>query len=146
MRNVIFILILLLITTACDQGRIYDHEPDFSRPGMVARVSVATSGSPAWPQGYTLAVAGFENGNDYALISKNVSPEPDGNCSVVLAGIPASASTVELCVIDRLRRRIASFASVEADPMADTIRIDAQGIDISVSNFIQTSIFNTTCI
>lgn len=131
--------------TACDEGRIYDGFVAEGPEGMAAHVTATVTGADAWPDGYAIAVAGFADGNEYAVISKNAEIDSEGRCDLILTGIPAEASTVELCAIDRLRRRVASFASVSCAEGSDTIRISAAGLDISPATAIQTEIFNTTC-
>ena len=139
---------LPLLTAAlcgCDEGRIADVVIETARDGMAAHVRVSTEGAESWSKDYTIAVAGFADGNEYALISKNAQIGADGLCDVVLTGIPVEASTVEVCAIDRLRRRVASFASVQCNPSADTIRLEDSKVDLHMSGAIQREIFNTTC-
>ncbi len=136
---------LSAIAWGCDEGRIYD-DYEFEGPeGLVARVTATVTGADQWPEGYALAVAGFADGSEYALISKNAEAGPDGSCDVVLTGIPREVTSVELCAIDRLRRRVGTFAKAECSEKADTIRLSAGNVDASPAAAIQTEIFNTTC-
>ncbi|MDE6632606.1 MAG: hypothetical protein K2K23_06370, partial [Muribaculaceae bacterium] len=64
---------------------------------------------------------------------------------VTLSGIPADVTTIELCAIDRLRRRVATFISADYNTQA-TLQISAEMVDMSMSGAIQTEIFNTTCV
>ncbi len=136
-----------LLGSGCDEGRIYnDYAADDTRGGLSAHLSVRLSDSEEWPQGYSLALAGFAEGNDYALISKTVEPGEDGAIDIVLTGIPTEATSIELCMIDRLRRRVAVFVSQPAAGANDTIRLTStERIDISMYGAIQRDIFNTTC-
>lgn len=137
---------LVLIAAGCDEGRIYD-DYEFEGPeGVSAHVTATVTGADLWPEGYSLAVAGFADGNEYALISKNIEVGAEGNCDIVLSGIPSGTSTIELCAIDRLRRRVASFAKTECADKADALSLDAGTIDTSPAAGIQAEIFNTTCI
>ncbi len=105
------------------------------------------TGADTWSSGYTLVLAGFEDGNDYALITKNIETSiSEGFYDVTLSGIPAEVSTIELCAIDRLRRRIATFLSAEYSAQDGTLQLNAEGVDMSMSAAIQNEIFNTTCI
>ncbi|MDE5846305.1 MAG: hypothetical protein K2H71_03035, partial [Muribaculaceae bacterium] len=114
--------------------------------GGTARFAGTISGTDTWSQGYTLALAGFEDGNDYALISKNIEISgTDGNYDITLSGIPGEVTSIELCAIDRLRRRVATFLSADYQPQDGTLQISAEGVDMSMSTAIQTEIFNTTC-
>lgn len=143
---------LLIILTgmlfSCDEGRLYSSdEPFFTEEGGTASFHGEISGIKSWPSDYTFALAGFEEGNDFALISKNIpQSSEDGMVNVVMTGIPGEVSTVELCIIDRLRRRIATFASTDFVTGKDTLRIDLlKPVDISMANTIQKTILNTTC-
>ncbi|MBD5253315.1 MAG: hypothetical protein HDS51_03700 [Barnesiella sp.] len=136
----------LIAATSCDEGRLYDKEVIVTGEGGNARVTATVTAADSWTEGYTLAVAGFEDGNEFALISKNIGTiDADGKCDVVLTGIPAEVSTVELCAIDRLRRRVATFASAPYAAGGDTVRITASETNLSMSAAIQQEIFNTTC-
>lgn len=136
----------LIAATSCDEGRLYDNEVIVTGEGGNARVTTTVTGADSWTEGYTLVVAGFEDGNEFALISKNIGTlDADGKCDVVLTGIPAEVSTVELCAIDRLRRRVATFASAPYAAGGDTVRITTSETNLSMSAAIQQEIFNTTC-
>ena len=141
------LLSLLLCLGSCDEGRIYNTDTIQTVEGGTARFSGEVKGTESWGQGYTLALAGFEDGNDYALISKNIETSvSDGKCDITLSGIPAEVTTIELCAVDRLRRRVATFISYEYSPQAGTIQIREDGVDMSMSTAIQKEIFNTTCV
>ncbi len=148
MKSPIFFVAALVggLVVGCDEGRIYDEYEFTARQGLAARVTATISGSDDWPDGYSLAVAGFAEGNEFALISKNADFEPDGSCDVVLTGIPAEVTAVELCAIDRLRRRVATFAAADCRGMTDTVKISAGRVDASPAAAIQNEIFNTTCV
>lgn len=150
MKKIHYIIILISIMqllAACDEGRIYYDENVQTEEGGSAHFSGAVAGLDTWSRGYTVAIAGFEEGNDYALISKNIETDAaDGRCDVYLSGIPAAVTKIELCAIDRLRRRVANFLTAEYDPTQTTLQIDAYNVDVSMEAAIQTGIFNTTCV
>lgn len=140
-------LIALVSLASCDEGSIYNTDYVQTEEGGTARFSGSLSGCDTWSQGYTLALAGFAGGNDYALISKNINTSlADGKCDVTLYGIPAEVTSIELCALDRLRRRVATFFSSPYTPQAETLQLNAEVIDMSMAEAIQTEIFNTTCI
>lgn len=139
-------LILALALTGCDEGRIYDDFVIEGNAGATAAVKVRDArGYDRWFSGYSLAVAGFSAGSEYALISKNIELDGAGNCEVVLSGIPSDVQSVELCVVDRLRRRVAVFNSVDIKGEKMT-NILSENDDLSPESAIQREIFNTTCI
>ncbi len=151
MRNYLSLILSIGVLSSglasCDEGRIYNDDIVQNEEGGTARFSGTLTGVETWSQGYTLALAGFEDGNDYALISKNIGTSAtDGNCDVTLSGIPGKVNVIELCALDRLRRRVATFLSAEYSPQAEILQMSADGVDMSMEAAIQTEIFNTTCI
>ncbi|MBD5342208.1 MAG: hypothetical protein HDR93_02980 [Bacteroides sp.] len=136
----------LLVLCSCDEGRIWpDDVIETNSDGLTATVVITgATGADRWFSGYSLAVGGFTPGSEYALISKNIVTDSDGSATVVLTGVPAEVETIELCVIDRLRRRVASFSSVPVG--AANVTITSEGADFSPEQAIQTEVFNTTCI
>ena len=145
-NHIILASAILGSLSSCDEGRIYNDDTVQTEEGGAAHFSGSVTGADTWSQGYTLALAGFEDGNDYALISKNIDfSASDGKCDVTLSGIPADVTTIELCAIDRLRRRVATFISADYNTQS-TLQISAEMVDMSMSGAIQTEIFNTTCV
>lgn len=133
--------------TSCDEGRIYNDDIIQTEDGGAAHFSGIVTGTDTWSQGYTLALAGFEDGNEYALISKNIETSiSDGKCDITLSGIPGEVTKIELCAVDRLRRRVATFLSTDYNPKDATLQLNAEVVDMSMSAAIQTEIFNTTCV
>lgn len=138
---------VILSLSSCDEGRIYNDDIMQAEEGGSALFSGEVTGSDTWSAGYTLALAGFEEGNGYALISKNIdSSLHEGKCDVTLSGIPPEVNKIELCALDRLRRRVATFLSADYNHQTATVHINAEVVDVSMSGAIQTEIFNTTCI
>lgn len=138
---------VILNLASCDEGRIYPEDSAQTEEGGMARFSGKVKGCATWSSGYTLALAGFEDGNDYALISKNIdTSNRDGEYDVTLSGIPADVNKIELCAVDRLRRRVVTFLSAEYNPHIGILQLTANDLDMSMSAAIQSEIFNTTCI
>ncbi len=132
---------------SCDEGRIFNENIVQTEEGGTACFSGEVTGTDTWSAGYTLALAGFEDGNDYALISKNIeTSESDGKYNVTLSGIPADVTTIELCALDRLRRRVATFVSANFSPQDGILHIEADDVDMSMAAAIQNEIFNPTCV
>ena len=133
--------------SSCDEGRIYNDDIIQTEDGGAAHFSGIVTGADTWSQGYTLALAGFEDGNEYALISKNIETAvTDGKCDITLSGIPGEVTKIELCAVDRLRRRVATFLSADYNPHSSPLQISSEAVDMSMSGAIQTEIFNTTCV
>lgn len=144
---IILVSVFLGSLLSCDEGRLYNDYTVQTEEGGSARFSGKVNGTETWSQGYTLALAGFEEGNDYALISKNIKISViEDRCEITLSGIPSEVTAIELCALDRLRRRVATFISADYNPEDGIVQQSAEGIDVSMAAAIQTEIFNTTCI
>ena len=138
--------LILSLFSSCDDGKIYDDiKTDSSQTGSVVRVSANIKGADSWPSSYSVVVAGFGEG-EYANISKGVIVSSAGDMNMVMSGIPTEGKTVELCVINQLRKRIVSFYSSEIQYQEDTIIIDAGTIDAGMFSSVQREIFDKTCI
>ncbi|MBP3228419.1 MAG: hypothetical protein J6M53_06540 [Bacteroidaceae bacterium] len=135
--------------TACDDGPV-DESVSFTQQGRNVRLAATLTGTDTWPDGYKLALAAFDSESDYALTARTLTAIPaDGKVSVALTGIPDEAVTVELCVLNNLRQRIATFASLEgADLLTgqDTIPFAAGDVRMSMFEAVQREVFNTTCV
>lgn len=145
-KAITYILLVALAAISCDEGKIYSSTATGDPEGGRARLEAKVRGADQWPEGYTLALAGFAEGNDYSLASKNVTPGPEGECNVILTGIPEEVSSVELCVIDRLRRRVATYASEPFSGANCNLEMLGVEADVSPAAAIQRDIFNTTCV
>lgn len=145
--NLLLVLVSMLPVCSCDEGRLYEEDAVASQEGGTVRFRAGIAGADTWTADYTLAVAGFAEGNEYALISKNIgSGAADGSCDLVLTGIPEEVTSIELCALDRLRRRVAVFASADYRITRDTVVVDRPEVDLSMARAIQREILDPTCV
>lgn len=148
MRKEILSMVLLLAlgVTACDDGKIYGENNYETTKGSTLKMSSHISGIDKWPEGYSVVVAGFGE-NDYAIISKVIpAPGADGEAvDVILSGITAEVTQVELCVINRLRKRVATFYKGEFNAQTDTVYMDAGTINANMFDCIQTNVLDAYC-
>lgn len=147
-KEILSILLLSLLGLAsCDDGKIYTNNNIITTEGSTLKITADISGIDKWPEGYSIVIAGFGE-TDYAVISKGVpAPEKDGDAvEVILSGITTEVNQIELCVINRLRKRIATFYQTDFSAQADTIFIDAGTIDAGMFNSIQQTVFDAHCI
>jgi len=149
-RNFICIfapLLALLTLTACDEGRIYGSESTETDAGLVAKATGTFSGLGDWADGYSVALAGFKSTSEYAIISKLLPSDADGNAtSVVLSGITSDVETLEICVLNRLRQRVATLAEADvSSAVNDTVYLDAGALDVSMLGAIQIGVFDQSC-
>lgn len=146
---ILFFALALLVTgfMSCDDGRIYEKTAYVPREGGVLKLTGKVSGIGKWPEGYSVVVAGFNNESEYAVISKVIStPDADNEVKIILSGISEEVKELELCVLNRLRKRVISFKTIDDADFSDTVRIDVGSIDVGMYSAIQNEVFNSTCI
>ena len=138
-------ILTLTSTTACDDGRIYPETTQTTqRDGLVMKLTGNISGIGSWADGYSVVVAAFDATSPYALITKNITAE--GNTELTMNAIPQEATTVELCVIDRLRQRVVTIEATEANATpGDTIKMDVGTIDVGMLAQLQHNVFTPRC-
>lgn len=138
-----FGILLVLLFTSCDDGRIYEEHVVIPEEGRVVKLTGKLTGAEKWSSGYNVVVAGFDDENDYAIITKSI---PADECQeVVLSGISDDVTRIELCVVNRLRKRILSYETFDCPLTADTIRLDIGIKNVGMYATIQGQLFNTTC-
>lgn len=140
-------ILTLTSITACDEGRIYpETTATTEREGLVMRLKGNITGLDTWADGYSVVVAAFDATSPYALITKNLTAE--GQVEVTMNAIPQEATTVELCIIDRLRQRVATIEEAETNATADprdTITLDVGTIDVGMLAQLQRNLFTPRC-
>ena len=142
------LLMTAALCTSCDDGRIYPEDIlPTGREGRVAKVVGTISGQDTWAAGYEVVVAAFNAESDYALITKNI-PNETQEVNMTMTAIPNEATTIELCVIDRLRQRVATLKSVDianSSDARDTILIDTGTMDAGMLATLQDNVFTPRC-
>lgn len=137
------LLLMNLLFFACDDGRIYEEVVVTPEEGRVVKLTGRLTGAGNWASGYTVVVAGFDDEKEYAIITKAI---PTTECKeVILAGISDEVKRIELCVVNRLRKRILTYETFDCPVTADTIRLDAGTKDLGMYATLQSQLFNTTC-
>ncbi len=129
-----FLPVLLVGLHACDEGRIYENAVVATGEGRTVKMTGRISGVDKWSGDYSVVVAGFDDESDYAIVSKVVPASESDNDEIQLtmSGITDEVTTVELCVINKLRKRIVSLVAMECTEIADTILMDAGTVDASM--------------
>ena len=149
MRTLSHLLILAVtaLLTACDDGRIYPDSIATDSGGVSVRLTADLTGADTWSGGYRIALAGFAGTDTYAAIVKNIDVDDDGHVDVTLSGIGSDVTSVELCVLDGLRRRMATLAALDVSDAASQTSLsrDAGQIDAGMFAIIQRDVFSTTC-
>ena len=109
----IFVLLSVAMgLTACDDGSIPRKEHTATHTGFAAKLTGHITGADSWPEYYQLVLAGFGD-SEYATTQVLVSPDANSNVSLTLPNIGSEVKTIELCVTNRLRKRVLTYQSLE---------------------------------
>lgn len=145
-KAIIAIFIILTVLTSCDDGKIFDDTLISQEEGVSVVLTGELDGVDRWSDEYNIAVAGFGD-SEYAVISKNVTTinnETD-QVELIMSGVTSQVKTIELCGIDRLRKRVITFKSISVDHTLDTLYFEVGKVDVGMFSAIQKSVFNVTC-
>ena len=140
------LLALLAVTASCDDGRLYADRLIIPEAGRVVKLTATLEGLDTWSDGYSIVLAGFEDGSDYTVIAKSVQAADDGTVDITMSGVAEEVTTLEVCAINRIRKRVATYYELDCSTLADdTLRIDAGRLDVGMFATIQQDIFDRTC-
>ena len=115
------------------------------------KLTAVLSGIDSWDRKYSVSLAGFTAGDNYAQVVRALpNTTADGTAvELVLSNIGDNINTVELAITNRLRERIITLASVNMEDFAeqkDTIRMDLGVMDVSRMGALQFGLFDRACI
>ena len=146
-RCLIFAAIFAMLgLVGCDEGDIQEPATETKTSGKVARLTAAVSGIDSWSSQYSVVLAAFAEGSDYAVVQKRLTEGDNGNVETTLNITSDDVATIELCVTNRLRQRIVSFASVPVSQLqGDSLHLAPGRVDVSMFQTIQDMVFTTTC-
>lgn len=147
MKKTLFYILVLALLSACDDGSVEEKTVSIG-DGRSARLTAIVSGADTWPKGYDLALAGFSEGDDYASVVRLLRPADDGSVDVTLTNIPANVTSLELCAVNTLHQRVASFAHLDGAALetADLIVFRAGEVDASMYAALQSDFLDRRCI
>ena len=150
-KNVLILAVcfpLAGLFSSCDDGRIYEEQIVIPQEGLSLKMTGNISNIGDWPSGYSLVVAGFNEGSEYAVVSKIVpNPSADGGkVEVEMSGITDEVTRVEFCVTDRLRRRVHTFHKMDvADAVDGVVVMDVGQQDVGMYGVVQDEVFTPSC-
>lgn len=142
----LFIGSVMPFASSCDEGKIYDDAPALpEQSGLTLHFTGKVEGIDQWAPGYSVVLAGF--GDDaFAIITKQVE-STDGEASITMTNISSEVKTVELCVINNLRRRITSYASIDVSGTSgQDIDFNVGTVNAGMFHTIQNVIFDASCV
>lgn len=130
---------------SCDEGDIYPADPgQDASDARIVHLTGTLTGAATVPQGYSLVLAGFEEGADYTALQKAVLVGSDGRVDMTLTA-QAELKDFELCVTNSVRKRIVTLASVTAEG-SDEVTFDVGHTDVSGIAIVQQGIFTPSCV
>lgn len=148
-NHIVLAFALGFALSACDDGSIPEKTTSAEHTGYSVKMTGSISGMDTWTSNkYSLVLAAFSDDSEYAIVQQKVPTTAANGVNMTIYDVDASASTLELCVTDILRRRVVTLKSVdittEANPK-DTVRLDVGSIDAGMLAAIQAGVFDKTC-
>lgn len=133
--------------SSCDDGRIYEQAVAATGEGRTIKVTGTVNGINQWSEDYSIVIAGFNAESQFAVVSKIIpASSAGGEIELCMSGITEDVTTVELCAINKLRRRIAGFAKLDCTAAdADTLLMKLGTVDAGMFHAVQTQIFDANC-
>lgn len=147
MKKISFIFVSVLLTVAfasCDDGDIKSKTYS-SSDGRTVRVTGKLVGYDSWPDNYKIVLAGFSGGAEYSSVQRVLVPDADGNIDCQLTNIESDIETIEICAVDRIRLKAASFFKIQNSGNEEKTTADVGTIDVGMFNAIQNEVFSKTC-
>jgi len=143
--------LFMFLLAACDSGDIEEQAYAITDQGHTVKLTATLTGIDSWESKYSVSLAGFTTGDNYAQVVRTLPNTTADNTKVelVLSNIGDNINTVELAITNRLRERIITLASVNMDDYAgkkDTIRMDLGLTDVSRFGALQLGLFNMACV
>ena len=142
---------LSLHLVSCDSGDIEEQSYTITDKGHTVKLTAVLSGIDTWESRYSISLAGFSTGDNYAQVVRSLpNTTPDGTrVEMILSNIGDNINTVELAITNRLRERIITLARVNLEDYTnkkDTIYMDLGVTDVSKFGALQLGLFNMACI
>ncbi|MDE5791522.1 MAG: hypothetical protein K2H96_09890 [Muribaculaceae bacterium] len=146
--HVFFAFGMGLLFCSCDEGKIYPSENNGDGDGFTVVLSGNITGTEGYAgTGYAPVLAVFEEGSDFAEVSKAVET---GDSKVEINNVKVEEGSAELCVINTLRKRVLTLASVDISKSSaengGVVRFEVGDVNVSPFESISSRIFSTTCI
>ena len=140
---------ICLLSTSCDDGHIDDPVFDYCSDGYNVQITGTFKRLDTWTGNYSVVAAAFNDESEYSLIQKVLpSAATDSTTEVVsLSNVSAHAQTIEIAVVNTLRKRIATIYSYPIPNNQhpdDTIKINVGELNVGMFGAINHFIFQGT--
>jgi len=151
MQKNLLLLVVTILFVACDSGDIEEKTYTSINEGQTVKLTATVTGLGAWDDDYSVALAGFNESSNYAVMQNTlpISTADGTSVELVLSNLVGQVSTVEFAITNRLRERILTLATVQLSDYSeekDTIRLDLGTIDVSPWGSLQSGVFDVACI
>ncbi|MBO4730105.1 MAG: hypothetical protein J5593_01375 [Bacteroidaceae bacterium] len=137
---ILTVFALPLMLCACDDGHIDEPSYTTTTDAYTIQIKGTFQHINTWSSPYTVAAACFDDESPYSL---TLTPLADTS-QITLTNVPTTAKTVEIAVVNTLRKRIATIYTYqisEPQPFKDTIKIDVGNLDVGIYNAINQFVF-----
>lgn len=143
--SAIFAAASTLSLAGCDDGHVDDPVYHNTEDSYTVEITGTFQSLDTWNGTYSVAAACFDGTNNYTLTQK-VIPASVGNTehTVRLTNVPTQAQTVEIAVVNSLRKRIATIYSYkipEGQRYSDTIKLDVGTLNAGMFGAINQFVF-----
>ena len=140
---------ICLLSTSCDDGHIDDPVFDYNSDGYNVQITGTFKRLDTWTGNYSVVAAAFNDESEYSLIQKVLpSAATDSTTEVVsLSNVSAHAQTIEIAVVNTLRKRVATIYSYPIPNNQhpdDTIKINVGELNVGMFGAINQFIFQGT--
>jgi hypothetical protein len=133
----------LLLLCACDEGDILETASiDETASRRIVHLTARMTGIDQWNSDYTVVLASFGD-TEYATIQKAV--RTDGDVVDMTLSCSQALTDFEVCVTNKLRKRVATFASVSVPAGRDTVQFAAGDLNVGMYSAVQRGVFNKWC-
>lgn len=145
--------LILATLTACDDGQVTEKTVVNTSESYEVQIIGTFKSLHTWSGTYSVAAACFDETSEYSLIQK-VLPATATDTSIDtlhLSGVPTTARTVEVAVVNSLRKRIATIYSYdipEGQSTRETITLNVGTLDVGMFGAINRFVFqgsSTNC-
>ena len=147
--NAIFAVVLALQLVGCDDGHVDDPVYVNTEDSYNVQITGTFQSLNTWTGSYIVVAACFNEESEYSLIQKVLpAASTDSTTEVLtLSGVPTNSKTVEIALVNTLRKRIATLSSYEIPEnqrYSDTIKIDVETLNVGMFGTINQLIFQGT--
>ena len=141
--------VICMATVSCDDGHVDDPVFQHNTEGYNVQITGTFRSQNTWTGNYSVVAAAFDEESDYSLIQKVLpsSATDDVQEIVKLSNIPAQSTTIEIAIVNSLRKRIATIYRYEIPDTydsKDTIRIDVGELNVGMFATINNCVLQGT--